>query len=492
MKKLLRSYGGTGIRARLNIFSMLCIVPMIALFIFTFASMYRFYRAYDQLVRNITSANEYNMSFKESMDEMMYKIIIGSANWTDAEEKLEGEDPKKLIREAEEHFRSLRESAESKTVYADLSALLKLLGILDERVDDILRNVEEGGHYDENMEMLDLNIRTLTSLIQDDIHIYINDEADNMEILRQRVADSFLKTFRVLILLVAAVILFSLYGSKKLADSITEPVTKLCDMTTKFAGGDFSVSYDPGTEDELKTLADSFNSMVGEIGTLVEDINREQKNARDMELRLMQEQVNPHFLYNTLDAITWLTESGENKQAVQMIQELSSFFRTTLSKGRDLITVREEQEHIRSYLEIQHFRYRDIMEYEITVDEEIAGCTIQKLTLQPIVENALYHGIKNKRGLGRITVNGLGDGGDMVFTVQDNGIGMTEEELRDLRLRIEGKMEPEKKNGFGMAVVQARIRMQYGEGYGLSVDSKYMEGTTVTVRLPARCESGET
>ena len=205
MKKLLRSYGGTGIRARLNIFSMLCIVPMIALFIFTFASMYRFYRAYDQLVRNITSANEYNMSFKESMDEMMYKIIIGSANWTDAEEKLEGEDPKKLIREAEEHFRSLRESAESKTVYADLSALLKLLGILDERVDDILRNVEEGGHYDENMEMLDLNIRTLTSLIQDDIHIYINDEADNMEILRQRVADSFLKTFRVLILLVAAV-----------------------------------------------------------------------------------------------------------------------------------------------------------------------------------------------------------------------------------------------------------------------------------------------
>ena len=164
MKKLLRSYGGTGIRARLNIFSMLCIVPMIALFIFTFASMYRFYRAYDQLVRNITSANEYNMSFKESMDEMMYKIIIGSANWTDAEEKLEGEDPKKLIREAEEHFRSLRESAESKTVYADLSALLKLLGILDERVDDILRNVEEGGHYDENMEMLEMNIRTLTSL----------------------------------------------------------------------------------------------------------------------------------------------------------------------------------------------------------------------------------------------------------------------------------------------------------------------------------------
>ena len=381
MKKLLRSYGGTGIRARLNIFSMLCIVPMIALFIFTFASMYRFYRAYDQLVRNITSANEYNMSFKESMDEMMYKIIIGSANWTDPEEKLEGEDPKKLIREAEEHFRSLRENAESKKVYADLSALLKLLGILDERVDDILRNVEEGGHYDENMEMLDLNIRTLTSLIQDDIHIYINDEADNMEILRQRVADSFLKTFRVLILLVAAVILFSLYGSKKLADSITEPVTKLCDMTTKFAGGDFSVSYDPGTEDELKTLADSFNSMVGEIGILVEDINREQKNARDMELRLMQEQVNPHFLYNTLDAITWLTESGENKQAVQMIQELSSFFRTTLSKGRDLITVREEQEHIRSYLEIQHFRYRDIMEYEIAVDEEIAGCTIQKLTL---------------------------------------------------------------------------------------------------------------
>ena len=295
-----------------------------------------------------------------------------------------------------------------------------------------------------------------------------------MEILRQRVADNFLKTFRVLIILLAAAILFSLYGSKKLADGITEPITKLCDMTSKFAGGDFSVSYDPGTEDELKTLADSFNSMVGEIGVLVEDINREQKNARDMELRLMQEQVNPHFLYNTLDAITWLTESGENKQAVQMIQELSSFFRTTLSKGRDLITVREEQARL--------------LKEEVT-DEEIAECTIQKLTLQPIVENALYHGIKNKRGLGRITVRGYRDGDDMIFTVEDNGIGMTEEELRDLRLRIEGKMEPEKKNGFGMAIVQARIRMQYGEGYGLSVESRYLEGTTVTVRLPARYES---
>jgi len=476
--------GMNRIRSKMVAFIWACIVPFLVLFGFCVLSMYRFYLDYDLIVTNITRANEYNRSFKIEMDEEMYRIIIGSANWTNPLEKLEGDDPKSLIREARQHFVELLDNTEGKQVRADLTALIKLLDILDRRVDDILANVEEGGHYDENMEMLDLNIRTLTSLIQEDIHTYIYDEVTNMESLRRQTRDSFLVTMRVLIAIMFALLVSIYLIAGRLADRITRPVTRLCEMTQEFAGGDFSVSYHPHSHDEMETLAESFNSMVKEIGTLVGSIHLEQQNAREAELRLLQEQVNPHFLYNTLDAIIWLTESGENDQAVLMTQELSNFFRTSLSKGRDLITVREEASHIRSYLEIQHFRYRDILDYSISFSEDIMDCCIQKLTLQPIVENAIYHGIKNKRGMGMITVEGHAENDSIRIQVCDNGIGMKPEELAHLNALIAGEEEPEQSSGFGMANVQKRIHMQFGAEYGIVAESVYQEGTTITITIP--------
>ena len=206
-------------------------------------------------------------------------------------------------------------------------------------------------------------------------------------------------------------------------------------------------------------------------------------------MRLLQEQINPHFLYNTLDAIVWMTEAGEKQKAIQVIQELSSFFRISLSKGQSEITVRNEKEHVKNYLEIQRYRYQDILDYEIDFDEEILDYHIQKLTLQPIVENALYHGIKNKRGGGCIKVSGKQDGEDIVFTIEDNGIGMNEEGLEKLRKLISGELVSEElvsdeQRGFGMANVEQRLEVHYGSEYGMTVDSTYGEGTTVTVRIP--------
>ena len=258
-----------------------CVIPLIVLVTFALIRMYGYYQDYDRLVRNITSANEYNMSFKESMDETMYRIITGSANWTDPEEKLMSDDPKALIKNATEHFEDLRKKTTEDNVEADLDQLLKLLSILDERVDDILKNVEEGGHYDENMELLDFNIRTLTSLIQEDIQVYIRDEATNMELLRREVASSLLTTTRVLVISLVVAIIIIYVVSRRLSKSITEPVTELVDMTERFAGGDFSVAYHIESHDEMEVLANSFNSMVKEIETLVNDIHKEQENARE-------------------------------------------------------------------------------------------------------------------------------------------------------------------------------------------------------------------
>ena len=483
-KEVKKSKKSSKIQSKLITYIWICVIPLIGLFAFAVVRLYSFYQEYDLLVRNITSANEYNMSFKDSMDEMMYRIIIGSANWTDPEKKLEGEDPKALIAAAVVHFEELRDKTTEQNVKSDLNALIKLLGILDERVDDILKNVEEGGHYDENMEMLDMNIRTLTSLIQDDIQKYIYDEAHNMELLRREVAASLLTTVRLLVILLILFIVFIYVISRRLSRRITEPITELVSMTEKFAGGDFSVSYHTNSNDEMETLAESFNSMVKEIETLIEDIHKEQENAKDAELRLLQEQINPHFLYNTLDAIIWMTESGENQKAIQVIQELSSFFRISLSKGQSEITIKNEREHVKSYLEIQRYRYQDIMDYEIDFDEEILDYHIQKLTLQPIVENALYHGIKNKRGRGMIKVSGKLEGGDIIFKIEDNGIGMNEDELQNLRLLIAGRVVQDDQSGFGMANVQKRLQMLYGASYGMTVESTYQEGTCVTVCIP--------
>ena len=472
------------IQSKLIKYIWICVIPFIFLLGFAIVRLYGYYQDYDQLVRNITGANEYSVDFKNDMDEMMYRIIIGNANWTDAETKLEDEDPKALISDAREHFEKLKENAHEENVISDLNALIKLLGILDERVDDILANVEEGGHYDENMEMLDMNIRTLTSLIQTDIQTYIYDEATNMENLRKEVADSLLSTIRIIVILLIVIILVIYILSRRLSRRITQPVTELCEMTEKFAGGDFSVSYHTDSNDEMKTLAESFNSMVKEIETLVDDIHKEQENLKDAELRLLQEQINPHFLYNTLDAILWMTEAGENQKAIQIIQELSSFFRISLSKGQSEITINNEREHVRSYLEIQRYRYQDILDYEIDFDEGILEYHIQKLTLQPIVENALYHGIKNKRGKGMIKVLGKEEADTIVFSIIDDGIGMKPEELERLRSLIAGNITDDDQSGYGMANVEKRLEMLYGEEYGMTVESEYGEGTTVNVRIP--------
>ena len=334
------------------------------------------------------------------------------------------------------------------------------------------------------MELLRSNIYVLTNLIQKDIGDYIYLETVAMENTRREIELRIQTTVMLLAVGVAIFTAGSLLVSAHLSRKITEPIRDMCRATEQVAGGDFSVRFSLGSGDEIETLADSFNSMVTEISVLVEDIRKEQENLKDAELRLLQEQINPHFLYNTLDAIMWLIESDQKEQAVSMLSSLSLFFRTTLSKGHDWITVAEEESHIRSYLEIQKFRYADILDYEIRIPDSMKGFYLMKLMLQPIVENALYHGIKNKRGKGMIRVTGREEGEDLVFVVEDDGIGMMPEELERMRGLISGEVTEEEPHGFGIANVASRIRLHYGEAYGITAESTYGSGSKVSVRIP--------
>lgn len=216
--------------------------------------------------------------------------------------------------------------------------------------------------------------------------------------------------------------------------------------------------------------------MVQRMGQLIQEATEKQSRLRHAELALLQAQINPHFLYNTI----WLIEAEKTEEAVEMVSNLSGFFRHSLSKGADVIPLSQEICHVHSYLQIQQVRYKDILSYRIDMDPRIGGQRIPKLTLQPLVENALYHGIKLKRARGTIVITGKVEGTDIVLQVQDDGVGMSPERLEQLR----HSMASGERVGFGLSTVEERLRLFFGEGYGLNIDSTQGCGTTITARIP--------
>ena len=335
------------------------------------------------------------------------------------------------------------------------------------------------------MRIWEKDIQSLTSLINDYMQKYIYYEIQDMQKLRVLMSQSVNKTMWTGVIALTFIIVFAWALTVIISESISKPLRVLCNTTNQVAKGDFNARVENTSSNEIQELTNSMNSMIHKIGHLIEDIKLEQLKLRTTELKLLQAQINPHFLYNTLDTIIWLAEAGDKDQVVQMVSSLSDFFRTTLSKGRDWVTLLEEESHIRSYLQIQKFRYQDILEYEIEIPKELGDYSIPKLTLQPIIENALYHGIKNKRGKGKITVTGEFNKENIILIVTDNGIGLSQEELHKLRISLKKRPTNDSEVGFGLANVNERIQLNYGMKYGVEIDSVYGEGTMIKVKLPA-------
>ncbi len=285
-------------------------------------------------------------------------------------------------------------------------------------------------------------------------------------------------------LITSLLLLFILLrNSRNLSRKLTDPVGNLCSRLEAIGRGELTVR-DPIQADvrEVQLVFDGIEQMVGHLKRLMEENTTQEKQRRQAELALLQAQINPHFLYNTMDTIVWLIESGDVGKAAAMINSLSSYFRLSLSQGKSIITLAEEEMHINSYLQIQQVRYRDIMEYDIDIPEGLKKYTLPKLTLQPLVENALYHGIKMKRRMGHIHVSGRELNGKVILVVKDDGIGMPEEKLSALRESLGNT-----RNGgedFGLRTVHQRIQILFGKAYGLALESTPDAGTAVTVAIP--------
>lgn len=270
-----------------------------------------------------------------------------------------------------------------------------------------------------------------------------------------------------------------------LSRAISRPLLDLREAMRKVEQGNFErFSFEMKGENEIASLGNSFLAMTEKIQSLMEQNVREQEEKRRSELRALQSQINPHFLYNTLDSIIWMAESGKDREVVLMTSSLAKLLRQSISNEDETVTIGSELDYTRSYLTIQKMRYRDQLEFEIDVDVEILDCPIVKLVIQPLVENAIYHGIKYLEGPGTIWVTGARMGKEIVLAVRDNGVGMTEEKRKHILERKE-QAEGRRNNGVGVFNVHNRLMLHYGGGYGLRYESRKGIGTTVYIRIPA-------
>lgn len=272
--------------------------------------------------------------------------------------------------------------------------------------------------------------------------------------------------------------------------SLTKPLSKLVLALEQVEHGDFSVRLHENKGKEFIAVSRGFNLMAKRIKELIDNIEEEHSKLSYEKLRVLQEQINPHFFYNTLDSIVWLSLAGRQDDVQTMVNALISHFRIALSKGRDIIHVENELEHVRNYLKIISIRFSNSFTYEIDADEEVLEYSTIKLVLQPIVENAVSHGIKEKHGAdGHIFITAYLDGDNIVYEVMDSGIGMKEEFVEKINQSLrKGGDELTRMNSFGLMNVNERIRLYYGEEYGVTITSAYMQGTMVKIVIPARKE----
>lgn len=283
-------------------------------------------------------------------------------------------------------------------------------------------------------------------------------------------------------------IVFAITLHYLLTKRLTRPIQLLQHKMRLTASGYLEAKVKPVGTDEIADLGQSFNIMVEKIKELLEQSIRKQQQLQKAELRTLQAQINPHFLYNTLDSIIWMAEAGKSDAVIQLVKALSDLFRISLNKGRDWVMIRTELAHAHSYLVIQQMRYRDILEYRVEVDSELLEYPILNMTLQPLIENALYHGIKNKRGKGLIVIGGYTEDSAVILTVTDNGTGIQADRLALLKHQLEQPLQSQEEEsaegGFGLQNVHQRLRLYFGSEYGVRLESIAGTGTTISVRIP--------
>ena len=474
--KIKKIYNHSTLATKIRYSYFLLLVPMFAFLVFCIYHLWDSSRNYEDMINSTMMASEFSLDFKKDFDYETYLLVV--ENKTIEESNLDN-----LLAEANRIITGLESLTNSQDNMNRLGSAQKYIANLESYIERIKENLAKGNMYEENLEIWENDVQIVTALLRETVFQYVFYEIRDIQQARDEYMDFYVTMLRFSLVAFGLISVLIVFLSYYIPLSITRPIRKLSEVTDQVAKGDLSVRSDVRTGAEVTMLNDSLNTMIDKINELLEQVKKEQVSLRKAEFELLQSQINPHFLYNTLDTIVWLAESGEQKKVVRMVGSLSDFFRASLNQGKDIVSIREELMHVRSYLEIQQVRYQDIMQYEINIPEELNPYMIPKITIQPLVENALYHGIKNKRGLGKIIITGVKEKDYFRLIIEDNGIGMNKDRLMQIRNEITNN-KLDGKGIYGLYNVNERIRLNFGEEYGVSIESNYGEGTTVSIKLP--------
>ena len=475
-KRWIEFYNRSTLATKIRFSYLVLLVPIFSILFFSIYNLWSGNQRYEDMINSTLVASEFSLDFKKDFDYEIYLVIVGNKT-------LKESDVDPMLRHAKNVVKGLENITESQDNRDRLQDIRKYLDSLQVYVARIDENMAEGNLYEVNMEIWENDVQIVTTLVRDEISQYTYYEIQGIQKSRDDYQKFYTWMLRFCLIALVGVVVAVGIMSYLIPLSITRPFKELSQVTDEIAKGNLSVRANVNTGVEATALSNSMNTMIDKINELLEQVTTEQIRLRKAEFELLQAQINPHFLYNTLDAIIWLAEAGEQKRVVGMVRNLSDFFRTSLNQGKDINSIKEEMLHVKSYLEIQHVRYQDILSYDIEVPEALYIYSIPKITIQPLVENALYHGIKNKRGMGHIRIRGEAGEKDFTITVTDDGIGIDETRLRQVQSGIQNKVLTGK-DFYGLYNVCERIRLNFGEEYGIFIESVYGEGTSVRVILP--------
>jgi len=476
------AFAGVHISIRAKILIAMCIVILLmgASNAFLVLQVMNYSRQYDAIIHNVTTANSISGNIKTDIDTEMWKIVSGKIAFADGRQYA-------ILADVDSKLAWAVTNTDSPRARIKLEGVRRTIRTLTEYVDQMGLQILNHSTAAENEQLLE-RIRFATAVVEEVVQDYALFEVYRTEGQYRTMREAVARWEAFSVLLMATAVLFSLVATWYLSRSIYTPIKKLHDVTTTLTKNDLQALVTHANADEITELGLSFNIMIGRIRELLAAKMKEQEDLKKAELKALQAQINPHFLYNTLDTIIWMAEANRKDQVVELVSALSQFFRISLSKGRDWITIADEIEQTRSYLTIQKMRYQKILDFRIELDDAAAAHAILKLTLQPLVENALYHGIKHKRGGGTIWVRAKKTGAaEVQIEVEDDGIGFTPEKLAIVQAELandEGEFPMD--SGFGIGNVHRRLKLYYGRQYGLAIRSTYGSGSCVTLVIPAQ------
>ncbi len=436
---------------------------------------------YDRVISNVDGARQLKNSYVEKLDQEIWLIVSGRKT---PEEGIQHE----LISDARTQIASLLAvSTDQSKQY--LTAAERSILSAEHYVNELEQQIfdEKSARTNTKLHEEISSICLLTGEVLDD---YIEEGNQQIADWNRRIQRAFIYLIVMILLLIITAALMTASISRKMAKDMQDPILELENFAGQIANGSLETRVVEPQLLELKPLSRDLNAMAVKLNYYFEDKLNAETNMRKAELKALQAQIQPHFIYNTLGTIVWLAEQERYQDVIDMTMAFTKFLRLSLSGGEEIITVEVEVEHVKSYLEIQRFRYGKKITYDISIDPEILQLPILKFTLQPLVENAIYHGIKGKRyGQGNISISGILQGEQVIFSVKDTGQGIDPERLLDLRERLAKVTRDQTayasqyststdKGGYGLINVASRLWLYYG--CKLEIDGKPGEGALVS------------